>query len=414
MSRRKITKLPKGITAHGGVIRIYFSYQGRPYRKSTGLPPTPDNITLVNAMLTQMRAQKALGTLDIEEHFPSKASNEVKHLTSTPLGELVKDECDRKLKVGSWGLSTHDRRIETLNKHFIPAFGMLTLLELKPVHVREWLKRQTFSSAYASQVLSLMRFLYTAAVGDGIVDRHPFAHIKPGDYLKTTSTSQRKQRINPLSFEEVERVLNASPDRERAFWGVGFYTGIRLQELLALRWEDVDFENDTIHIRRAVKRRSTDEEYVGETKTDGSDRIIEVDAEVMRHLRSHRQFTLLEGTFIFKPTISSRRSTRVRKTENVKRRFFGDRDRYSFTQVSSLWPAALKRADVSLTNRSPKQIRHTFASIMLSEGMSPMQVSTCMGHASLTMLEKHYAKAIMQGKKKRRSLDITSMRDATN
>jgi integrase len=414
MSRRKETKLPKGITAHGGVIRIYFSYQGRPYRKSTGLAPTSDNIILVNAMLTQMRAQKALGTLDIEEHFPNRASEEIRHLTTTPLGVLVKEECDRKLKIGAWGLSTHDRRIDTLNKHFIPAFGMLTLLELKPAHVRDWLKKQTFSSAYASQVLSLMRFLYTAAVGDGIVDRHPFAHIKPGDYLKTTSTSQRKQRINPLSFEEVERVLNASPDRERAFWGVGFYTGMRLQELLALRWEDIDFVNDTIHIQRAVKRRRTDEEYVGETKTDGSDRIIEVDAEVMRHLRSHRQFTLLEGTFIFKPTIPVNRATYKRKTENIKRRFFGDRDRYSFTQVSSLWPAALKRADVPLTNRSPKQIRHTFASIMLSEGMSPMQVATCMGHASLSMLEKHYAKAIMQGKKKRRSLDIASMRGATN
>jgi len=414
MGRRKEIKLPKGLTAYGGVIRIYFSYQCRPYRKSTGLPPTPDNIALVNAMLTKMRAEKALGTLNIEEYFPSKASNEIKHLTSTPLGELVRDECDRKLKIGKWGLSTHDRRIDTLNKHFIPAFGMLTLLELKPAHVREWLKRQTFSSAYASQVLSLMRFLYTEAVGDGIVASHPFAHIKPGDYLKTLSKSQRMQRINPLSFEEVERVLNASPDRERAFWGVGFYTGMRLQELLALMWVDIDFENGTIHVRRAVKRRSTDEEYVGETKTDGSDRIIEVDEEVMRHLRYHRQFTQLEGTFIFKPTIPVNRFRHARKTENIKRRFFGDRDRYSFTQVSSMWPAALKRADVPLTNRSPKQIRHTFASIMLSEGMSPMQVATCMGHASLSMLEKHYAKAIMQGKKKRRSLNIASMRGATN
>jgi|TARA_B110001469_G_scaffold81272_1_gene76881 integrase len=401
MGRRKETKFPKGITAHGGVIRIFFSYQGRSYRKSTGLPPTPDNLILVNAILTQMRAQKALGTLNIEEHFPSKATKEIKHLTSTRLGELVKEECDRKLKIGTWGLSTYDRRIDTLNKHFLPSFGMLTLLELTPAHVRNWLKTQTFSSAYATQVLGLMRFLFTAAVGDGIIDRHPFDHIKPGDYLKTVSTNQRMQRINPLSFDEVERVLNASPDHERAFWGVGFYTGIRLQELLALRWEDVDFNNDVIHIQRAVKRRATDEEYVGETKNDGSDRIIEVDPEVMRHLRYHRKFTQLEGTFVFKPTTSNRRSVNAR-------------DRYGFNQVKTMWPAALKRADVSLTNRSAKQIRHTFASIMLSEGMSPMQVSTCMGHASLTMLEKHYAKAIIQGKKKRRSLDIGSMRGASN
>ena len=57
----------------------------------------------------------------------------------------------------------------------------------------------------------------------------------------------------------------------------------------------------TPYIQRAVKRRLSDEEYIGETKPDGSDRIIEVDAEVMKHLRNHRQFTQLEGTFIFKP-----------------------------------------------------------------------------------------------------------------
>ena len=95
-----------------------------------------------------------------------------------------------------------------------------------------------------------MRSLFIDAEGDGLIERHPFKHIKPGDYLKTTSTYQRKQLINPLSFEEIERVINAAPERERAFWGVGFYTGMQIQELLALRWIDVDFENDTLHSTR--------------------------------------------------------------------------------------------------------------------------------------------------------------------
>lgn len=418
MGRRKETKLPKGISIHSGMIRITISYQGRQRRKGTGLTPTKDNITLMDALLTQMRAQKALGTFEIEDYFPSKASKELKHFTSTPLGELVQEECDRKLSIGSWGIATHGRRIGVLNKHFWPAFGMLTLLELKPAHVRAWLKEQSFSSAYAGSILGLMRFIYTAAVGDGIVDRHPFNHIKPRDYLKTSTTGERKQRIDPLSFEEVERVINAAPDREKAIWGVGFYTGMRLQELLALKWEDIDFNSDTIHIQRAVKRTVSGEEYIGETKTNNSNRIIEVDAEVMRHLRYHRQFTQLEGTFVFKPDLSIKHAMRTHlpgatgyrhKALTRKFRSLG-LDRYSFSQINSLWLKGLKRANVSISNRTPKQIRHTYASLMLSEGMNPMQVATCMGHTSLTMLERHYAKAIAQGKKNRRSLDISSMR----
>ena len=417
MGRRKAIELPKGVSLQGGLMRLSFSYQGRNYRKRTGLAPTPDNVALITAQLAQMRAQRTLGTLDIEAYFPSKATTEKQQMLITPLGKLVRDECERKLNIGAWTLSTYERRIGTLTRHFNPVFGMLTVAELKPEHVRSWLKQQTYSSAYASQVLGLMRFIFDTAVGDGLIERHPFAHINPSDYLKNKSPNQRKQLINPLTFEEIERVLNAAPDRERALWGVGFFTGMRIQELLTLRWEDIDWESETIHIRRAAKRRVSGEEYVAETKTESSDRIIEVDQEVMRHLRNHRKYTQLEGTYIFKPerTVYSL-SSAARKLDGARTRQFlkHERDRYGFNTLEGLWKAALKRAGVSLVNRTPKQIRHTYASLMLSEGMSPMNVANTMGHISLTMLEKHYAKAIMQGKKKRRNLDLTAMRRANN
>jgi integrase len=409
MDRRKTTKLPKGIKLHGGMIRIDFTYNKRRYRKSVGLPDTKDNIALANAMLLQMRAQNTMGTLNITDYFPSSASDEENSLTTTRLGVLVANECERKHKIGIWGDSTYEHRMVAFVKHFEPAFGMLTMPELTPTHVRLWLKEQTFSSDYACQVLSLMRGLFDSAVGDGFIKRHPFSHIKTREYLKTTPTHQRKKLINPLTFEEIQMVIDNAPEQEKAFWGVGFFTGMRLQELLCLRWEDVDWDMETIHIQRAVKRHANGEEYIAETKNDESDRIIEVDAEVMLHLRNHRQFTQLEGTFIFKPTIIYNRPKEIRRPEDIKRKFFGDRDRYGFTQVKEMWPKALNRAGVSLTNRSPKQIRHTYASLMLSEGMNPMQIANTMGHTSLSMLEKHYAKAIMRGKHKRRHLDISTM-----
>ena len=136
----------------------------------------------------------------------------------------------------------------------------------------------------------------------------------------------------------------------------------------------------TPYIQRAVKRRLSDEEYIGETKTDGSDRIIEVDAEVMKHLRNHRQFTQLEGTFIFKPEELKRLSDFQERVVGIKRRTHINKDRYGLNTLKGMLSAALKRAGVSLTNRSPKQIRHTYTSLMLSEGMNPMQVAAVMGH----------------------------------
>ena len=60
MSRRKETKLPKGISVHSGMIRMSLTHQGRQHRRGTGLSPTKDNIAIINAMLTQARAQKAI------------------------------------------------------------------------------------------------------------------------------------------------------------------------------------------------------------------------------------------------------------------------------------------------------------------------------------------------------------------
>ena len=410
------TNLPKGLSLDRGSLRISFHYNGRLYRKGTGLKPTKQNISFLEAQLNQMRAEKALGKINILEHFPNKSNQEETKLKGTVLSILVKEYCDRKLKLGRWSLSTYDRRIVTLNTHFNPAFGNLLITELTPSLIRNWLSKQTFSSAYASQVLGLMNPIISAAVGDGVIPRHPYKHINPSEYLKTSTTSQRKQIINPLSLSEIDKLLLSCDERERNFWTVGIFTGLRLQELIALRWEDIDFNNATLHIQRAVKRRHSNEEYIGVTKNEGSNRIIEADKLVMEALKNHRKFTQLEGGFVFKPQSPKQlQKERILKqhAQGLRTRVWGlrpERERYSFNHIKVMWRNLLVQAGISPENRSPKQIRHTYASLMLSAGKSPIAVSTSMGHSSLTMIEKHYAKWIAVGSKKRRDINLEELR----
>ena len=63
------------------------------------------------------------------------------------------------------------------------------------------------------------------------------------------------QEVTPLTREEARRLLNmVQGDRLEALYVVALHTGLRQGELLALRWEDLDFETRTLQVRRTVTK----------------------------------------------------------------------------------------------------------------------------------------------------------------
>ena len=93
-----------------------------------------------------------------------------------------------------------------------------------------------------------------------------------------------------LSFEESERLIRCAAPEWRALIVVALKTGLRVAELLALRWKDVDLHAARLDVRQAVSRG-----FVGTPKS-GKGREVPLCNSALQALRSHRH---LRGELVF-------------------------------------------------------------------------------------------------------------------
>ncbi len=393
--RKKATEAPiRGVTirttaAGTEYIRISFTFKGKRFQQALNVPPTPHNISAANRKLEQIRLEIQMGTFDPDAHFhrPGPTPKDRK------IRELVLERMERKRQLKGakgWSASTYSERKKLFDKHLDPHFGHLTLPELTANHVKNWVSKQTFSLNYGQLIMSLLNPVVKEALADGILTRHPYEHIQLSEYLSQPTLRQRRERIDPLSEEEVFKVLEAASDPQiRNYLQFMFFSGLRMQEGPVVRWNDVDWNERTLTVCRAIGM-ANNQEYLKTTKTE-DERTIELTTPAWEAILNQRKYTQLEGGFIFKPLPTSNPA----KYEWLAR-----------TRIHHIWSNALKRAGVRTTNRSPKQTRHTFCSLMIAAGKPLTWVAQQAGHASLSMLEQHYAQSVRLAAHKHQEYDF--------
>lgn len=167
----------------------------------------------------------------------------------------------------------------------------------------------------------------------------------------------RKMAI--LNTEEISKLLDsATSDRYRLFLATAVFTGLRLGELLALRWGDVDFE------RQAVIVRSS--------KTESGEREVVITPSLVVQLRRHKLASGYSqtGDFVFVSQTGGPWHIR-----NARRRAF---------------EAACEAAGIEGVRFH--DLRHTYASLLIAQGEDATYVSDQMGHSSPMVTYRVYAK----------------------
>lgn len=245
--------------------------------------------------------------------------------------------------------------------HLIPAFGRLTLDEFRTTYVYEWLDTlHGISNKRINNVLGPLRQALKDAFYDGLIDLNPMDRFR---YLPPDT-----REPNPFNQNEISSILNQLEGQNKNLIQFAFYSGLRTSELIGLRWKDVDLENGKVHIRKAVVRGREKT-----TKTAAGLRTVEL------QVKSHR--ALLDQSCFTKD------SERVFHDPKTAAPWAGDH----FIR-KRVWIPALKAADVEY--RNPYQTRHTFASMLLSQGKNPLWVAQQMGHKDWGMIRKVYGRWI--------------------
>ena len=219
-------------------------------------------------------------------------------------------------------------------------------------------------------IRSVFRVILSDALDNELVNKNPFDNIK-----KAKRKRGKNAEILPFSLDEINEILNNSEGQHKNILTTLFFSGMRTGECWGLKWSDIDFENNTIHIQRGIRHGK-----ISSTKTISSNRIIEILPIVKKALMRQKVFTLTNNSFVFL---------------NQNKTYYS-----SATSIrNGHWKRTLKSC--KLDYRVLYQTRHSFASLMISEGEDIVWVSKMLGHSSVKMTLDIYTKYIPSKRKER-------------
>jgi integrase len=113
--------------------------------------------------------------------------------------------------------------------------------------------RKGLSKSTIANTMAPVREMFNHAIDDGVLVANPPARL--GRFLRLTK--DRRADVNPLTGEEVSRLLTAAQQHASWYYPVllcAVRTGMRMGELLGLQWGDIDFRGRFIEVRRAIVR----------------------------------------------------------------------------------------------------------------------------------------------------------------
>lgn len=254
--------------------------------------------------------------------------------------------------------------------HLAPALGTVDVARITPEDVSELialLNRKKLAQSTIASVMRLLSSLLRTAQEEGLIQRNPCRKMVLPKPVK------EEQRV--LSAEEQSQLRAAALRAENLSALLAMYTGMRLGEICALQWQDIDWERRTLIIRRTALRMRSDNGssrtsiYIGTPKTAKSHRVIPLPAFLLTLLR--RQVATSQSAYVFGF------GNRPAEPRTIQRQF-----------------TRLVRA-LGLTGVHFHTLRHTFATRMLELGTDVKTVSVLLGHSSTRITLDVYAHSLI-------------------
>lgn len=175
--------------------------------------------------------------------------------------------------------STASRYRCWLKNHIEPKWRDYPIQNIKPLLVEDWLKRLELAPKSKAHLKTLMHVLFNAAMRWELI---PYEH-NPMSLVRVKDSSKRLKEPKCLTAQEFCALLEHIPEPFRTMCTVAMCLGLRVSEVLGLKWADVDWEGKRIAIRQAyVYGRQ------GEVKTRASQKWMPLDRSLAEKLSAHR------------------------------------------------------------------------------------------------------------------------------
>lgn len=258
------------------------------------------------------------------------------------------------------------------NHRIMPHFtgSLISKLEKKDcIQFRDMLlnedEKTRLSNNSINKHMILLKKLFDVAIDDNLILRNPCTGIKK---LKVV-----KQKMKFWTTAEFKCFIDAIDEKDyvdKVFFTTAYLTGMRAGEMLALRWEDIDFGRNEIHVSKTMSRVGG-ENIVTTPKSTNSNRYITINAKLAEMLKDwkERQEALLKSYLI----TDLKDITVFQYSINTPiRECFGTKKITGICKVAGLTPIRLH------------DFRHSHVALLIDNHEEITAIKERMGHASIT------------------------------
>lgn len=313
------------------------------------------------------RRSKKIG----DKRTTNKVAKEIRERLAKGDMGLVRDQCPTVKKYGKQWLysplreqveSTLMKYREAFKQHIEPYFGGKRLDEIKRRHVKDFignLKSRGLSVSRTKLIKAVLSGIYENAIEDEIVS------INPCQGTTKYCGKDAKKSIDPLTAAEVQEMLDEAAGLKielSTAYLVAARTGIRLGELLALEWSDIDWNKRIIEVSKTYDYRLKKTRLPKNKKTRSVD-LTPATVEALRNLRNMRKIASIAGL--------------VFVNGKNKRLIYN----YLQRKLKEVSPRPIRFHD----------LRHTYATLRIAKGDNIVDVSKQLGHSKVSMTLDQYA-----------------------
>jgi integrase len=242
--------------------------------------------------------------------------------------------------------------------------------EVTPSLLREWVSVMDCTSKAIRNTLTPLRSIFEDALNDEIIEFNPFDRIALSKLIRQTAKAS-DYVVNPFTAAERDALLEACRPDERPMLQFWFATGLRPGELQALEWRHIDWERQAARIEQNQVAG-----VIKAPKTAAGIRDVDLDASAIAALKAQRPLSEAKGARIW---LNPRDGTLWTTDAQIRK---------------TLWLPVCTRSGVDY--RNPYQVRHTYASTLLTAGHNPWYVAAQLGHEDVEMVFRTYGRFIRE------------------
>ncbi len=252
-----------------------------------------------------------------------------------------------------------------LRLHVLPTFGDLQITDITRGKIKDFLLDKV-NNGYAKSTASHMKDVISGVLGKALDDEMIQANpaLQLGKNL--LKIKDQKKHINALTPEESKQLLDTVSEHFPEHYTLFLLlarTGMRIGEALALQWDDLNFKDRSIEVKRSIYRGKVT------TPKNGKTRLVDMSLQLADALKAHMKGFMLgladtkNDQYVF-----INRAGNIIDKDSWRRRVF----------AKAVLKSEIKRVRIH-------DLRHTYATLRVSKGDNIADVSNQLGHHSVKL-----------------------------